>query len=102
VEIKQLRIKFDAWQGLLQSVNTATDPNFSVKHEGAWCGEWEGGRRPGYSAAHPLADSSLPAPQSHTRLNPHAVAPRSRSAAGRLPSPARVQSSEETWPRRRT
>lgn len=33
MEIKQLRIKFDAWQGVLHSVNTATDAGFGVKHE---------------------------------------------------------------------
>ena len=36
VEIKQLRIKFEAWQGLLHSVNTATDTNFSLKHDGGY------------------------------------------------------------------
>lgn len=32
-EIKQLRVKFDSWKGTMESVNTATDAQFRVKHE---------------------------------------------------------------------
>jgi len=34
-EIRGLRVKFEEWQGLLSSCNTATDVGFRVKHEGA-------------------------------------------------------------------
>ncbi len=32
-EVHTLRGKFEEWQGLLQSVNTASDTKFRVKHE---------------------------------------------------------------------
>jgi hypothetical protein len=34
-QIRQLRVKFDQWKGLLQSSNTATDITFRLKNDGA-------------------------------------------------------------------
>jgi hypothetical protein len=35
-DIKALQTKFVVWKDLLGAVNTATDVNFRLKHEGSW------------------------------------------------------------------